>query len=53
MTSHGSADVALDTKTGQLCRTWNWEYKNNPMATDLNELPTCYSIYQADQNAQQ
>lgn len=49
--THGSADVALDTKTGQLCRTWDWAYKDNPSATDLNELPTCYSIYQADQKS--
>jgi len=49
VTSHGSSDVALDTKTGQLCRTWEWEYKNNPTANDINSLPTCYSIYLSEQ----
>lgn len=49
VTSHGLIDVALDTKTGQLCRTWDWVYKNNPMAADLNDLPTCYSLFLADQ----
>lgn len=53
VTTHGWADVALDTKTGQLRRTWDWEYKNNPSATDLNQLPTCYSIYQAERNVQE
>jgi hypothetical protein len=49
VTSHGTSDVALDTKTGQLCRTWDWVYKNRPDAADLNDLPTCYSIYLAEQ----
>lgn len=47
--THGSSDVALDTKTGQLCRTWEWQYKNDPTANDLNDLPTCYSIFLSDQ----
>lgn len=49
VTSHGTSDVALDTKTGQLCRTWDWEYRNKSDVHDLNDLPTCYSIYIADQ----
>jgi hypothetical protein len=47
--THGTSDVALDTKTGQLCRTWDWGYKNNPNAADLNMLPTCNSIFLDDQ----
>jgi len=46
--SHGSADVALDTKTGSLCRTWNWEYKNNPDAHGLDNLALCYDLYTYD-----
>ncbi|HEX4032704.1 MAG TPA: hypothetical protein VHX20_20255 [Terracidiphilus sp.] len=51
VTSHGTSDVALDTKTGRLCRTWDWEYKNNPEANDLNDLPTCYSIFTSEQQS--
>ncbi len=47
--THGTSDVALDTKTGQLCRTWEWVYKNNPTANDLNSLPTCYSLFISDE----
>lgn len=47
--THGTSDVALDTKTGQLCRTWDWAYKSNPTANDLNALPTCYSLFVSDQ----
>jgi hypothetical protein len=47
--NHGSSDVALDTATGQLCRTWEWQYRgaNNPMAGGIDTLPTCLSLYQA------
>jgi hypothetical protein len=50
VSTHGTADVALDTVTGQLCRTWDWGFKN-PSAVgtaDIQNLPTCYSIYAAD-----
>ena len=46
--SHGSADVALDTKTGSLCRTWNWGYKNNPEAHELDDLLLCYELFTYD-----
>lgn len=48
VTSHGSADVALDTKTGALCRTWNWEYKNNPETHGLDDLVLCNDLYTYD-----
>ena len=43
----GSPGVALDTVTGQLCRTWDWVYKaaTNPNKGGLDDLPTCLSIY--------
>jgi hypothetical protein len=45
--THGSSDVALDTMTGQLCRTWEWQYRgsNNPNKGGLDDLPVCYQIY--------
>ena len=45
--THGSSDVALDTMTGQLCRTWEWVYRgeNNPAKGGLDELPTCFKLY--------
>ena len=48
VTSRGSADVALDTKTGSLCRTWNWEYKNNPDSHGLGGLVLCNDLYTYD-----
>ena len=43
-------DVAFDTQTGQLCRTWEWSIepsKANP-ATEIKVgqfAPTCLSVY--------
>jgi hypothetical protein len=42
----GSAGVALDTVTGQWCRTWDWQYKAKPDADSLNTLPTCLSVFE-------
>jgi hypothetical protein len=42
----GATGVALDTVTGQWCRTWEWQYTGKPDATGLNTLPTCLSLYQ-------
>jgi len=44
----GEFDLALDTKTGQLCRTWDWEVPNalkgsNPES--LTGLPLCITLY--------
>jgi hypothetical protein len=41
-----STGVALDTVTGQWCRTWDWQYKAQPSADSLNTLPTCLSLFQ-------
>jgi hypothetical protein len=42
----GSLGVALDTTTGQWCRTWDWAYKGTAQRDDLNTLPTCLSLYE-------
>lgn len=39
-----SGFFALDTKTGQLCRTTSWEF-NNP---NWDTLPTCYSLNESE-----
>jgi hypothetical protein len=39
-----AANFALDTKTGQLCKSWDWKVPTS----DLNQLPTCYSQYEFD-----
>lgn len=52
--SRFGGDVAFDTQTGQLCRTWNWTLPNiKPDSTGrvdqikLGQLaPTCLSLYQ-------
>jgi hypothetical protein len=41
-----SPGMALDTMTGQLCRTWDWAYTAKPDASDLNTAPTCLSLYE-------
>ena len=40
-------NFALDTKTGQVCKTWEWVYKDAAKAhdSDLQESPTCLSLY--------
>jgi hypothetical protein len=42
----GALGVALDTMTGQWCRTWEWQYKNNAQSGSLDTLPTCYQLFQ-------
>ena len=34
-------DVALDTRTGELCRTWNWQRENDPRG----KIPLCAVLY--------
>ncbi len=38
---------ALDTKTGQLCRTWDWELKDakGKPQEPWSELPTCMYLF--------
>ncbi len=33
--------VALDTQTGRLCKTWNWNYLGEKQGTGLDALETC------------
>jgi hypothetical protein len=41
----GATGVALDTVTGQWCKTWEWVYKADSMSGGLDTLPTCLSLY--------
>lgn len=39
--------IALDTVTGQWCKTWNWKmHPRNPSVKGLNDLPLCTAIYE-------
>src|SRR5215469_10009797 len=38
-------DVALDTQTGQLCKTWGWASTNRNNPDPYENLPTCESLY--------
>lgn len=38
-------DVALDTQTGQLCKTWSWLSTNRNNPDPYEELPTCEVLY--------
>jgi hypothetical protein len=40
-------DIALDTLTGQYCKTWEWLYKKSELApsADLQTLPTCLELF--------
>jgi hypothetical protein len=41
-------DFALDTKTGQLCRTWPWEItdaKPGSRSEGINNIPQCFTLY--------
>jgi hypothetical protein len=49
----GVAGVALDTVTGQYCKTWEWAYKSNAQNGGLDLLPTCLSIYQGTQASEE
>jgi hypothetical protein len=42
-----SPGVALDTVTGQYCKTWDWTYKAESLNGALDTLPTCLSIFQS------
>src|SRR5438309_9126368 len=38
--------LALDSCTGQLCRTWDWGYSDKRHAQgSLDSVPTCVSLY--------
>lgn len=38
-------DVALDTKTGQLCKTWEWQSTNRQNPDSYENLPLCVDLY--------
>lgn len=38
-------DVALDTQTGQLCKTWEWQSTNRNSPDPYENLPTCAFLY--------
>ena len=49
------SNVAFDTQTGQICRTWEWEPKGKQQFSDDGSAiprsfgefaPTCLSVYQ-------
>jgi|SRR5579864_5655236 len=40
---------ALDTKTGRLCRTWDWVIKQKDGSELPTNTPTCYSLYQSNE----
>jgi hypothetical protein len=48
----GQLNWALDTKTGQVCRTWDWQVvgeKPNPKGLQIDlSTPTCLELYKAD-----
>ena len=38
--------LAMDTLTGQLCKTWEWVYTSpNAPSHDMQTLPTCLSLF--------
>lgn len=39
-------DVALDTQTGQLCRTWYWQSTDRAHPDSYEDLPVCVDLYQ-------
>ena len=39
-------DVALDTQTGQLCRTWYWQSTDRKHPDAYEDLPVCINLYQ-------
>lgn len=43
----GVSGVALDSMTGQWCRTWAWNYIKKPDANDINTLPLCEQVFVA------
>jgi hypothetical protein len=45
--SAGVAGVALDTVTGQYCKTWEWSYRAESLSGGLDTLPTCLSIFKS------
>jgi hypothetical protein len=47
VTSPNSPGIALDTVTGQYCKTWDWSYKVATMNGGLDTVPTCLAIFRS------
>ncbi len=47
VSSPASPGIALDTVTGQYCRTWEWSYKVASMNGGLDTVPTCLRVFQS------
>jgi hypothetical protein len=47
VSSPQSPGIALDTVTGQYCKTWEWTFKITSLNGGLDTLPTCLSIFQS------
>jgi hypothetical protein len=47
VSSPASPGIALDTVTGQYCKTWDWTYKTPSFNGGLDTVPTCLSIFQS------
>ncbi len=45
VSSPSSPGIALDTVTGQYCKTWEWTYKAAAMNGGLDTVPTCLSVF--------
>jgi hypothetical protein len=45
VSSPQSPGIALDTVTGQYCKTWEWTYKTATMNGGLDTVPTCLRIF--------
>jgi hypothetical protein len=49
----GAQGIALDTVTGQWCRTWDWMPRDPKAPVDgLNTIPTCFSLFQSQGSAE-
>ncbi len=48
----GESGIALDTVTGQWCRTWEWQYKPEVKEKSLGGIPTCESLFNATETQQ-
>jgi len=47
VSSPQSPGIALDTVTGQYCKTWEWTYKTESLNGGLDTVPTCLSIFRS------
>ncbi len=48
-TEPNSPGIALDTVTGQFCRTWDWKFVGKPNDNGISTLPTCIELFHSYQ----